>query len=178
MVLCGLVVLGLILGTATATRAMGRPRQHDPVVTTGAPAAAPAPSPITVQFDTYTASITNGATQNDLYIWLAGRAGKVVHVILSVSRPVAVSLTVRPRTLTMASNCRTPNPPGNCDNILGMLGTRYLVYGEGSGSISLVNGVIKIDAYVAVDPVTLDQQGFYTLPLRLVSPNAPPGSED
>jgi hypothetical protein len=124
MVLCGLVVLGLILGTATATRAMGRPRQHDPVVTTGAPAAAPAPSPITVQFDTYTASITNGATQNDLYIWLAGRAGKVVHVILSVSRPVAVSLTVRPRTLTMASNCRTPNPPGNCDNILGMLGTR------------------------------------------------------
>jgi hypothetical protein len=173
VLVCLLAVLGVSVGAAGVTSAMG-PSSAERAQVGAAAVAAPGQAPIA----TYTASITNGATQNDLYEWLTGRAGTIVHLVLSVSKPVAADVRSRPRSIAMSSNCTTANPPSNCGRSLNLAGTRYLVYGDAAGAVTLVNNVYQVNAYVAVEPVTLDRNGMYTLPLRIVVLNGPGNGED
>jgi hypothetical protein len=177
VVVCVLTVLAVVVGEAAIARAMRQRAQHTLVPTQGVPAVVPAASPAPGPIDTYSGPITHGASQNDLYVWLAGRAGKIVHLVISMRTPVAVDLIHRPRHVDMKSNCTAPGPPANCDSVLGSAGVHYLIYGDGTGLITNVKGTVNVDAYFAVDPVTLDQKGYYTLPLRMVSQGGPAGSE-
>ena len=170
IVLCLLAVLAVSVGAAV-TRAVSRPAA-------GAQVAAAVAAPAQGATATYRASITNGASQNDLYDWLTGRAGTIVHLVLSVSKPVAADLVSRPRSITMSSSCSAAKPPSNCVRSLDLAGTRYLIYGDATGAVTLANNVYQVDAYVAVEPVTLDRSGIYTLPLRIVVLGAPGGGED
>jgi hypothetical protein len=173
IVMSMLVVLAVSLAVVAATRAVVRPAPGHPQVAAAA-VAAPAQAPVA----TYTASITNGAGQNDLYDWLTGRAGTIVHLVLSISKPVAADMVHHPRSITLASNCSKPSPPANCARLLNLAGTRYLVYGDATNAVTLANGVYHVDAYVAVEPVTQDSKGMYTLPLRIVDLNGPASGED
>lgn len=171
IVLCVVVVLAMTLGVAAVSRAVARPGSSRTQV--AAAAAAPAQAPVA----TYTATIANGAAQNDLYDWLTGRAGTIVHLVLSISKPVAADLVSRPRSITMSSDCSTSKPPSNCARSLNLGGTRYLVYGDANGAVTLVNGVYQVNATVAVEPVTRDSKGIYTLPLRIVDLNGSANGE-
>lgn len=173
IVLCVAVVLAITVGTAVVTRAVDRPAPSRTQVAVAAVAA-----PAQAATATYTAAITNGAAQNDLYDWLTGRAGTIVHLVLSISKPAAADLIGRPRSITMSSNCSTAKPPSNCARSLNLNGTRYLLYGDAKSAVTLRNGVYQVDAYVAVDPVTQDSTGMYTLPLRIVDPGGPVNGED
>jgi hypothetical protein len=173
IVLSLLTVLGLSFGAAAIARAVDQPSPGRADVAAVAVAA-----PAQAAFATYNASITNGASQNDLYDWLTGRAGSIVHLVLSISKPVAADLKARPRYITMSSNCATASPPSNCARSLNLAGTRYLIHGDGAGVVTLANNVYRVDAYVAVDPVTLDRKGVYTMPLRIVDPNNSGDGED
>jgi hypothetical protein len=172
MVMCLVAVLVTSVGGAAAAHAVSRPADQAEV------AAAVAAAPAQGQILTYTASITNGASQNDLYDWLAGRAGTIVHLVLSISKPVAADLKARPQAITMSSKCSDPNPPSNCARSLNLSGTRYLVYGDATGLVTLANGVYNVDAYVAVSPITLDKKNIATLPLRIVVLSGPGAGED
>ena len=170
VVLCLLAVLGLIVGSVAASKALTRSPQRG--------VAAPTVSdPVGGNVERYSASVTNGSTQNDLYEWLGARAGKIVHVSVSISKPVLADLKSRPQKVTMSSNCKSSSPPSNCDRSLNLAGTSYLVYGETKGLVTYSNGVYYVDADFAVQPVTLDAQGFYTLPLRVVILNGPGDGE-
>lgn len=141
-----------------ASAAAGAPRTTSAAVPTNAN-----------NVDTYTASITNGSGQNDLYSWLAARSGQVVRVNVTVSKPLSVSLTTNPLSISMSSDCSGLQPPANCEANLNLAGTRYLIFGGTGGVLSKVTAGYKVDGYFAVDPVTQDQRGFYTVPLRVVS---------
>jgi hypothetical protein len=78
----------------------------------------------------------------------------------------------------MSSNCSTVKPPSNCLRSLNLAGTRYLIYGDTAGAVTLVNNVYHVDAYVAVEPVTSDRHGVYTLPLRIVDRSSSGEGED
>jgi hypothetical protein len=124
--------------------------------------------PQTGAVDTYSASITVGSTQNDLYVWLAARAGRLVRLSLTLSAPTTVSLTTSPQVIAFASGCFSVSPPSNCDAAVNLKGARYVVYGAGSG-LKAVTGGYQLSGYFHVRPVTLDQQGIYTVLLRSVS---------
>jgi hypothetical protein len=158
-------VLGLCLGAAAVARVVGRPASAQV-------AAAVAGVPNQTPTQTYTASITNGATQNDLYNWLSGRSGTVVHLVLSISKPVVVDVKSKPQIVTLSSGCSDPSPPSNCAQSLNLAGTRYLFYGDATGLVTYTKGIYKVDGYVAVDPITLDSKNMTTLPLRIVGSGA------
>jgi hypothetical protein len=165
IVVCLLAVLATSLGAAAVSRLAGRPTRAE---VGAAVAGVPNQGPM----QTYTASITNGASQNDLYEWLAGRAGSVVHLVLSISKPTVADLKTKPQVITLSSNCSGPTPPANCAPSLNLAGTRYQFYGDTSGLVTLSNGIYNVDAYLAVDPITLDSKNMVTLPLHVVSSGA------
>lgn len=162
-----LAVLGLSLGAAAVTRAVRPPA---PARAQVAPAVAGVPSQGPTQ--TYTASVTNGATQNDLYDWLAGRAGSIVHLVVSISKPVVADVRSKPQVVTLSSQCSDPSPPSNCARSLNLSGTRYQFYGDATGLVTYSNGIYKVDAYLAVYPITLDSKNIATLPLRIIGSGA------
>ena len=166
IVLSLLAVLGLSLGAAAVTRAARPPAPAR--VQAAAVAGVPDQGPT----QTYTASVTNGATQNDLYDWLAGRAGSIVHLVVSISKPVVVDVKSKPQVVTLSSGCSDPSPPSNCARSLNLSGTRYQFYGDTTGLVTYSNGIYKVDAYVAVAPITLDSKNIATLPLHIVSSGA------
>jgi hypothetical protein len=170
--MCLLAVLGTSLGAAVAGRTVGRPPARAEVA--AAVAGVPDQGPI----QTYTASITSGASQNDLYDWLAGRAGSIVHLVLSISKPVVADLKARPQAITLSSKCSDPSPPSNCARSLNLSGTRYLIYGDPTGLVTAANGLYNVNAYVAVDPIKLDSKNIATLPLRIVVVNGSSGEKD
>jgi hypothetical protein len=160
-----LAVLGLSLGAAAVARVVGH--SATPRV-----AAAVAAAPNQTPTPTYTASVTNGETQNDLYNWLVGRPGTVVHLVLSISKPVVVDVKSKPQIVTLSSGCSDSSPPPNCARSLNLSGTRYQFYGDATGLVTYSNGIYKVDAYLAVDPITLDSKNMTTLPLHIVSSGA------
>jgi hypothetical protein len=162
-----LAVLGLSLGVAAVARVVGRPATA-PAKVAAAVAGVPNQGPM----PTYTASITNGATQNDLYNWLVGQAGSMVHLVVAISKPAVADVKAKPNVIMLSSQCSDPSPPSNCARSLNLSGTRYLIYGDTTGLVTYSNGIYNVNANVLVDPITLDSKNVATLPLHIVSSGA------
>jgi hypothetical protein len=176
-----------MLALAVPTVAVSQVRAHKtgaPLVSAGAPlpsatvtTAVPSTASPQTSVDAYSASVTVGSTQNDLYLWLAARAGRLVRLSLTLSVPTAVSLTSSPQAITFASGCASSTPPANCTAALNLRGARYLVYGTAPG-LTAVTGGYQLAGYFHVRHVLLDQQGVYTVPLRYVSVTSTGSPED
>lgn len=125
---------------------------------------------------TYTGTVTNGSTANDLYNFLSSNGGAIVWVNLTVSKPFAASLNIQPQKIQLKSNCNTSSPPGNCAALLNLSGVQLLIQDAGKNngtSVTSSGGNYIVQGAFSVSPVTMDSTGMYTVRVRGVSVSAP-----
>jgi hypothetical protein len=163
-----IVVVATLGGLAAATQARSE--------ASGPAQAVQAVPPVAAQIDSYSGAVTNGASQNDLYLFLVAHAGQVVHVDVQVSSAVKVQMTGNPRTITLSSGCGGTKPPANCDRALRLAGTSYVIYDASASSgvtVTSSNGIYTVTGYLAIGQPTQDSKGMYALPVRAVAPGGP-----
>jgi hypothetical protein len=167
-VICAAALIGL-LATASWRPAVGAP--------SGGTAAPPAAATL----DSYSATVSNGASENDLYLFLAARQGRMVTLSLQVKAPVKVSLSANPKTLVMSSGCGGTKPAGNCAAMLAPSGVTYVLQDVGTvtqTTLTYANSVYTVTGRFVVGDVTLSAAGMATVPLRAVALGGPAGAED
>jgi hypothetical protein len=134
-----------------------------------------AAAPAAAQIDSYSGSVTNGASQNDLYLFLAAHAGQFVHVNIQVSSAVKVQMTGNPRTITLSSGCGGGKPPANCDRALRIAATSYVIYDANAAGATMTvrNGTYTVTGNFAIGQPTQDSKGMSALPVRAVALGGP-----
>jgi hypothetical protein len=137
-------------------------------------------APAAPRIDTFNGSVTNGASQNELYLFLAAHAGQLVRVSVQVSAPVHARLTGNPRSLTLSSGCGGAAAPANCARAAGLADTTYAIYaGHGGGTaVTSANGRYTVSGHFAVGQPVHDATGRSSLPLRAVELGGPGISEE
>jgi len=167
-----LLARGLAIAVAALVAGLVVTMQAGPGAAGPTVAAAPVAAPI----DSYSGSVTNGATQNDLYLFLAARAGQVVHVNIQVSSAVKVQMTGNPRTITLSSGCGGTKPPANCDQAMRLTATSYLIYDANAtagATVTVRNGTYTVTGDFAIGQPTQDSKGMWALPVRAVALGGP-----
>jgi hypothetical protein len=147
----------------------------------GAPSGGTSSAPAAAMLDSYSATVTNGASENDLYLFLAARQGHMVTLSLQVKAPVKASISGNPKTLVMSSGCGGTKPAGNCAAALALSGVTYVLQDVGTATrstLSYASSVYTVTGRFVVGDPTLSAAGMATVPLRAVSLGGPAGAED
>jgi hypothetical protein len=154
-------VIGVPLAAHTMTGAEAGPSgsrpASGPAVVSGPIAVLPA--------DVFTTPVTNGASANALYAFLADRQNHLVHLQVPVSKPVAASLGKKTKSITLSTGCTPTSTSSICVDTVNAAGVTLTATGTGL-EVESSGGTYTVAGDARVGPATRDAKGTYTIPLQ------------